>query len=144
MKGFSVQWKKNDLSDNKEIYSQLNENNCGPATLKMIFDYYQIPSTLNEIESHIPSSKTGTSMLALKEMSEWKGLHAEGWRLTTEDLIKANFPVILFVNGNHFVVADSVLSDTLYFRDPVFGKLNMRINKLLEKWNGETLIFKKQ
>ena len=144
VKGFSVQWKSIESSENKEIFLQSRENNCGPVTLKMIFDHYKIPSTLNEIESHVTSNKMGTSMLALKEMSEWKGLHAEGWRLTEEDLFKTTFPVILFVNGNHYVVADSVLSDTLFFRDPIFGKLRMRLNRLPEKWNGETLIFIKQ
>jgi ABC-type bacteriocin/lantibiotic exporter with double-glycine peptidase domain len=144
IKGYSVQWKRNDSSENKDIFLQNKENSCGPVTLKMIFDHYKIPSTLNEIETRITSDKKGTSMLALKEMSEWKGLHAEGWQLTVEDLFKATFPVILFVNGNHFVVADSVQSDTLFFRDPVFGQLRMRKNKLPEKWNGETLIFKKQ
>jgi ABC-type bacteriocin/lantibiotic exporter with double-glycine peptidase domain len=144
IKGLSVQWKSIESLESKEIYLHQKENNCGPVTLKMIFDHYKIPSTLNEIESRITSNKMGTSMLALKEMSEWKGLHAEGWRLTVEDLFKATFPVILFVNGNHYVVADSLHSDTLFFRDPVFGKLRMRINKLREKWNGETLVFKKQ
>jgi hypothetical protein len=109
----------------------------------MIFDHYKIPSTINEIETRVKLSDSGTSMLALKDMSELKGLHAEGWRLALEDLSKATLPVILFVNGNHFLVADSVKSDTLFFRDPVFGKLRMRINKLPERWNGETLIFKK-
>jgi ABC-type bacteriocin/lantibiotic exporter with double-glycine peptidase domain len=143
IKTFSVQWKSTDSSENKEIFLHNNENNCGPVALKMIFDHYKIPSTINEIETKVKLSDSGTSMLALKDMSELKGLHAEGWRLTFEDLSKATLPVILFVNGNHFVVADSVKSDTLFFRDPLFGKLTIRINKLPERWNGETLIFKK-
>jgi ABC-type bacteriocin/lantibiotic exporter with double-glycine peptidase domain len=144
IKGFSVRWKNIGTSENKEIVLQNKENNCGPVTLKMIFDHYKIPSTLDEIESNIKVTQRGTSMLALKEMSELKGLHAEGWRLTVNDLLKTAFPIILFVNGNHYVVADSVIRDTLFIRDPTIGQLSLNINNLSGRWNGESLIFKKQ
>jgi ABC-type bacteriocin/lantibiotic exporter with double-glycine peptidase domain len=141
IKGFSVRWKNINPSENEEIILQNKENNCGPITLKMIFEHYKIPSTLNEIESNIKVTHRGTSMLALKEMSELKGLHAEGWRLTVDDLSKTTFPVILFVNGNHYVVADSVLCDKVFLRDPTLGKLTFSIKNLLQMWKGETLVF---
>jgi ABC-type bacteriocin/lantibiotic exporter with double-glycine peptidase domain len=123
---------------------QVKENNCGPIALKMIFDHYYIPSSLTEIEMKINENDKGTSMLDMKDMAEFKGLHAEGWRLSLEDLLKAKFPLILFVNGDHYIVADSVISDTMYVRDPSFGKLKLRTNKLSETWNGETLVFRKK
>jgi ABC-type bacteriocin/lantibiotic exporter with double-glycine peptidase domain len=126
----------------KDVVTQTKLNNCGPSALKMIFDYYHIPSSLEEIEQGVKLSKKGSSMLALKEMAELKGLKAEGWNLTLEDFLKCSFPVILFVNGNHYVVADSVLSDTLFLRDPSLGKLGLRVYNLLQIWKGETLVFK--
>jgi ABC-type bacteriocin/lantibiotic exporter with double-glycine peptidase domain len=144
IKKISIYSKDVDSIGNKNVILQNKDNDCGPVALKMIFDHYHIPSTLNEIETSVKLKDKGTSMLALKEMAELKGLHAEGWRLTLEDLLKAEFPVILFVNGDHYFVADSALSDTLFVRDPTFGKLRLRINKLSEKWKGETLLFKKK
>ena len=85
IKGFSVRWKNIDPLENAKVILQNKENNCGPVTLKMIFDHYKIPCTLDEIESNIKVTRRGISMLALKEMSELKGLHAEGWRLTVDD-----------------------------------------------------------
>jgi ABC-type bacteriocin/lantibiotic exporter with double-glycine peptidase domain len=143
-KRISLHLRNDDSIDNKDVILQNKENNCGPAALKMIFDHYKIPATLAEIENKVGLNNRGTSMLALKEMADLKGLHAEGWRLSLEDFLKTTFPVILFVNGDHYIVADSVLSDTLFFRDPALGKLRLRINKLPEKWNGETLVFKQQ
>ena len=123
---------------------QMKENNCGPIALKMIFDQYNIPSSLPEIETRTNVNDMGASMLDLKEMAESKGLHAEGWRLSLDDLLKAKFPLILFVNGDHYIVADSIRSDTLYVRDPSLGKLKLQMNKLSEKWKGESLIFRKK
>lgn len=127
----------------KDIVLQNDNNNCGPAALKMIFDRYEIAATLDEIENKTNSRKTGTSMLALKEMAELKGLRAEGWRLRLEDLMKCTLPVILFVNGNHYVVLDSVANDTLFINDPALGKLKILKGKISKIWNGETLIFNK-
>jgi ATP-binding cassette subfamily B protein len=126
----------------EDIALQNEENICGPIALKMIFDHYGINCLLPEIKSKVPLSKTGASMLALKNMAELKGLHAEGWRLTLEDLLEKRFPIILFVSGNHYVVADSVLNDTLFYRDPTYGKSRMPIETLPKIWNGETLVFK--
>jgi uncharacterized protein len=143
-KRISIQGIGANLNDEKNVIFQTKENNCGPVALKMIFDHYKIPATLVEIENKVGLNNRGTSMLALKEMADLKGLHAEGWRLSLEDFLKTTFPVILFVNEDHYIVADSVVSDTLFFRDPALGKLRLRINKLPEKWNGETLVFKQQ
>jgi ABC-type bacteriocin/lantibiotic exporter with double-glycine peptidase domain len=131
------------MAGNENISTINRVNNCGPVALKMIFDHYKILSNLNEIESHIIRTDVGTSMLSLREMSEFKGLHAEGWRLTLADLPRSTFPLILFVNDNHFIVADSVTQDTLYFRDTLNGAMKLSLRKLSEKWKGETLLFKR-
>ena len=54
---------------------------------------------------------------------------------------KTIFPIILFVNGNHYVVADSVICDKVFLRDPTFGKLTLSIKNLPQMWKGETLVF---
>jgi ABC-type bacteriocin/lantibiotic exporter with double-glycine peptidase domain len=138
----SSRWNVNNYSINKNVLYENSENKCGLIALKMIFDYYKIPSTLIEIESKVVSNEKGTSMYALKQMAEIKGLHAEGWRFTLEGLIKTSFPVILFVKGNHYVVADSILDDTLFLRDPTLGRFVLPLSELTKIWKGETLIFK--
>jgi ABC-type bacteriocin/lantibiotic exporter with double-glycine peptidase domain len=141
IKRISVNSSGADSLNNKNEFYKNIENKCGPIALKMIFDHYKIPSTLSEIETKVGLGKKGTSMLALKEMSDSKGLYAEGWRLTLEDFLKTSFPVIIFVNGDHYVVADSVLSDRLFIRDPTLGRLTLSIKVLPKMWKGETLVF---
>ena len=131
----------NNHRDNNPPSQMQSDYNCGPIALKMILDNYNIPSTLNEIENKMELKKSGTSMLSLKQYAEDKGLHADGWRLTLMDLVKATFPVILFVNGNHYVVADSVFQDTIFLRDPTLGRYKIPTSSLSRIWKGETLVF---
>lgn len=119
---------------------QTKQNNCGPAALKMIFDRYNISVTIDEIDQNIALTEKGSSMLALKEMAELKGLKAEGWKLTLEDFLTQQFPVLLFVHNNHFIVVDSVSNNEIFVRDPAIGRLKINKKKLQNIWNGETLI----
>jgi ABC-type bacteriocin/lantibiotic exporter with double-glycine peptidase domain len=128
----------------ENVVMQTNHNNCGPCALKMIFNHYNISSSLKEIERGIKLTEKGSSMLALKEMAELKGLKAEGWRFTLEDFLRSSFPSILYVNKDHYVVADSVSIDgNVYVCDPAIGRLRIAKEKLSEIWEGETLVFKK-
>ncbi|MEW6060452.1 MAG: cysteine peptidase family C39 domain-containing protein [Bacteroidota bacterium] len=126
------------------VLLQTKRNNCGPTALKMIFDYYNIPTSLDEIETNVGLTEKGTSMLALKKMAELKGLNAEGWRLTLEDFLTKQFPMLLFVHNDHYIVADSVRNGEIFIRDPALGRLRMNKKTLPSIWNGETLIFKKK
>lgn len=127
------------------VVLQDKRSNCGPAALKMVFDYYEIPSTMREIERHVGLTQHGTNMLALKETAELKGLHAEGWRYALEDFLKAPLPAIVFVHNDHFAVVDSITGDGLIImRDPALGKLKIRKEGFTRSWSGETLIFRSE
>jgi predicted double-glycine peptidase len=134
-----------DYMGSEGVILQSKRNNCGPSALKMVFDHYHVSSSLQEIEGQIGLTDKGSSMLALKEMADLKGLKAVGWRLTLEDLLRSTFPSILFVNKDHYVVADSIsAAGDIYLRDPAIGKLRITKQKLHNIWEGETLVFKKK
>ena len=112
----------------KGVTMQTMSNNCGPASLKMIFDHFGIRSTLSGIDRHVGLTAKGSSMLSLKEMAETRGLGAEGWTYTLADFVKAPMPAIVFVHGDHFVVADSVTKDgNVILSDPSLGRIEMSL-----------------
>ncbi len=124
------------------VVMQTKPNNCGCAALKMIFDYYKIPSTLDEIEEKVLISKKGSSFYTLKELAEIKGLNTEGWKLSFDDFVNnIPFPSLLYVNNEHFIIVDSVKNDDVFIRDPAIGRLKLKINILIKYWEGETLVF---
>ena len=120
---------------------QTRENNCGPASLQMIFDHYGIVATIEEIERSTGMTEKGVTMYALKETAILKGLYADGWRLTMEELLGIRFPALLFVNTDHFVIADSARGEELFLRDPAIGRVRISRWRLSQIWKGETLLF---
>ena len=143
-KEISTWWIGRVRSENDGMRLQTSDNDCGPTALQMIFDHYNIPTTVDEIKHEVGMTKRGSTMLMLKETADRKGLHAEGWRLTMQDLSHASFPAILFVRESHFVVADSISNEDVFIRDPGIGKLRIPKAKLLQLWNGQTLIFRRK
>ncbi len=130
-------------SGEEGIILQSHNNDCGPAALKMIFNYFQIPVSLEEI-SEIVLTEKGSTMLSLKEMAELKGLKAEGWRYAFKDLEKIKLPAIAFINNNHFVVISEVTEgEKITVLDPAIGKLEYPSWRFQKLWRGETLIFTK-
>jgi ABC-type bacteriocin/lantibiotic exporter with double-glycine peptidase domain len=142
-KKFSAWLMHADYLGSDDVVLQTKRNTCGLSALKMVFDHYHIACSLLELEYGVHLSKEGSSMLALKEMAELKGLQAEGWRLTLDDLLTKPFPAILFVYGDHYIVIDSAHGDEVFIRDPAIGSLKFEKQKLLKIWSGETLILKK-
>jgi len=113
---------------------------CGPIALQKIFRHYGIRATLAEITASVPLTRRGTSLGALKEAAEARGMKAEGWRICFEDLQHVRLPAIVYVNGNHFLVVDSIAGDDAVFVSDARGAWVMTRGEFLQGWHGETLI----
>jgi ABC-type bacteriocin/lantibiotic exporter with double-glycine peptidase domain len=116
---------------------------CGPIALKMIFDYYGVDCKLAEITEKIRLTPKGASMLSLKKVAEAKGLRAEGWKMSFDDLKAMRIPVIAYVNKNHFLVVDSIsVGEEVHMRDRR-GHFTMTKSEFVGSWHGETLVVRK-
>jgi len=126
----------------EKVVMQDKTNTCGPAALKMILDAHGQEVELGDLEIGSDTMSAGWSMQSLKVIAEQHGLRAEGWRLDLEALCRCRFPVILFVESRHFVVADGVdTAGFFYVRDPAIGRMKINRRALNKIWNGETLVF---
>jgi ABC-type bacteriocin/lantibiotic exporter with double-glycine peptidase domain len=125
------------------VIIQKTENDCGPAVLKMILDYYKIPSTSEELRKRL-LIRNGTTMLNLQYIARLKGLEAQGWRYAFNDLTKLKLPVIAFVKRKHYVVITGITKNQdIIVLDPEIGKLKYSHKRFNKIWKGETLIFSK-
>ena len=125
----------------KDSVLQERANTCGVAAMKMVLDAYDIHRTMADIESELRPSQKGLSMLALKRFAQQNGLFAQGWQLSAEELRTIPKPAVLFVQGSHYCVLDSIDRSLYFLRDPAFGAVQMIEEDLLKEWNGETLVF---
>ncbi|MGB9765637.1 MAG: cysteine peptidase family C39 domain-containing protein [Candidatus Saccharicenans sp.] len=128
----------------QNVVMQESKNDCGPAALKMIFDYYSIPLSLEELRSKLMSNK-GVSMVMIKTLAEANGLKAEGWRYNKYELRYLNLPAIALVRAGHYVVISEIKNNQkVIILDPALGKLEFPFRRFYKIWKGEILTFKKR
>ena len=120
---------------------QSGESTCGPASLAMIYEFYGLHVSEKDIINSVPISPAGTTMFALFQHARKCGLNVMGERLCLKELKMCSFPVILFVNGRHFVVGDSISGGEVYLRDPAVGRVKLSESSFQKLWCGETLVF---
>ena len=110
----------------KGVILQSGINDCGPASLKMIFAAYGIESGVSDPASHVRLTPKGASMLDLRNVSAKLGLGARSWFVYPEDLPRVPLPAIAFVYGNHFVVLRRFVSpEILEVDDPSLGRITV-------------------
>jgi ABC-type bacteriocin/lantibiotic exporter with double-glycine peptidase domain len=120
---------------------QNRSNDCGVAALVMVLDRYGKKDTQRELGQKAKLKFQGASLLTLKELAKSAGLEAEGRKLGFDDLTRIQLPVILFVEGHHFIVVDSVDGrGFLFVRDPAVGKLKIPRRRAVDIWKGEALV----
>lgn len=121
---------------------QTHATNCGPAAMHMALARLGINRPLAEIEKTTGTDARGTSMFALGQYAQQQGLHASLWHLNMSDLIARRArPAIAFVEGNHFVLIDSIRQDgSVLLRDPAIGRLRMERAAFESIWRGQVIL----
>jgi len=136
---------KQDLLEVKP-YREMIVGGCGPASLKMVFDYYGVEKSEEELFKVCGSSEElGTPAEGLKKVAEGLGFKAEIKENSTfEDIqqwLDKKVPVIVdwFTRGRldygeseiadgHYSVVVGLNEDYIYLQDPELGRLR-RIKK---------------
>ena len=87
---------------------QLEVNDCGPACLHMIADYYGRECSLEEIKSSCEVTRLGISMRDIKHCASLVGLETFVVKVTIEELKRMPCPSILYLKRGHFVVLERI------------------------------------
>ncbi|OGZ73109.1 MAG: hypothetical protein A2908_01090 [Candidatus Staskawiczbacteria bacterium RIFCSPLOWO2_01_FULL_38_12b] len=124
----------------KPFQETLHQSMCGPASLKMVFDYYGIEKSEKEIELLCDKTELGTSDQGIKKAAESTGFKAEVKNNSSfEDIqewLDKKVPVIVnwFTRGRvdyedsevadgHYSVVVGLDAEFIYLQDPEIGKL---------------------
>jgi predicted double-glycine peptidase len=129
------------IADNGVVLQRQN-NDCGPAALKMILAGRGIECPLSDLISDLRLTPRGTSMLNLRLESTKLGVPAKSWTVQPKDLPRVPLPAIAFMNKNHFVVIRKFIAPkVLEVDDPALGRLYWPLGAFQKAWSGETLVF---
>jgi predicted double-glycine peptidase len=134
--GLTVRQQVSSVEDLRKrgITIQQLDYSCGSAALATLFNsYIRQPVTEREIIDHI--LKTGDlrkiierrafSLLDLKRFAKSRGVEAEGYQLSFDDLMELHRPVmvpIILRGYRHFVVFRGMRAGRVYLADPSFGR----------------------
>lgn len=130
---------------NKTFTKQHGQSDCGVACLSSIAKFYGGHYSLEELRKTSGTTKTGTTLLGLKQASEKIGFISEGLRAGgIEDLMKLNEPVILHVTIEnrlqHYVVFYGMSGDKFLIGDPGMGIELWDKIFLIERWKSNALL----
>ena len=119
---------------------QMDSQDCGPASLKMIAKHYGRYYSLQYLRDRCGITKEGVSMKNLAIGAEAIGLRSLPIKCRLSDLVeKIPFPAIAFWKQNHYVVVYHATRKHVYVSDPMHGRVKYTHQEFEAGWipNGE-------
>ncbi|MEH6710988.1 MAG: C39 family peptidase [Paraglaciecola polaris] len=134
----------------KTIYKQKYDFSCGSATLASLlsFHYDDVVNELNvfkDMFEHGNQEKIkhqGFSLLDMKHYLSRRGYHANGFKISLQQLSSAQVPAITIINNNgymHFVIIKGSTNDAVLVGDPAIGLKSIKKTKFEEMWGNRIL-----
>ncbi|OED48672.1 hypothetical protein AB832_00145 [Flavobacteriaceae bacterium (ex Bugula neritina AB1)] len=122
------------------FYHQLTTTDCGAACLCMILSYYNRPYSLQQIKKLFEFTRVGVSMQDIIDNAGKLRFSAKAVKLTYEELVSIDIPVILYWKQDHFLVYEktSIKSQSKYIHlsDPAYGRVKLEKEDFCHQWKG--------
>lgn len=117
------------------IEYQMDSQDCGPASLKMIAKFYGKHYSLQYLRDKCGITKQGVSLMDISTGAESIGLRTLALRCSLNDVIyKVPFPAILFWNENHFIVVYRADKKHVWVADPMKGRIRYTHEEFAKGW----------
>lgn len=121
---------------------QMDEVECGAASLAMILAYYGRWVPLDKLREACGVGRDGTSLDAVSEAGREYGLEAKKFSISVDEIKERKlFPCIIQWNINHYVVLTGIVGKKVYINDPGKGSVRYPIETLKRCYSGTTLTF---
>jgi ATP-binding cassette subfamily B protein len=120
---------------------QIDEMDCGAASLGMICRHFGRKVSLSRIRQLCHTATDGTSLKALCRAANELGLAARALKVSLRNLPLMPLPAIVHWEGNHWIVLYDVQSDFVRVADPGMGLRKLPRREFEAKWTGYTALF---
>jgi NHLM bacteriocin system ABC transporter peptidase/ATP-binding protein len=125
------------------VVMQMENLECGAACLAMILAYHGKWLPLEQVRSDCGVSRDGSSAKNMLRAARAYGLNAAGYRFELSDIRRAEFPVIIHWNFNHFVVLNGFKKNRAVLNDPARGTVEVSMDEFDKAFTGIILMFSK-
>lgn len=127
-------------------FRQYSYNDCGPACLRIISNYYGKDYDIDYLRELVGVSREGSTLLALSKGAEEIGFKTLAVKVTLENMEKLPLPCIIFSKPSHYIVLYDITDKNIYCSDPSFGLIKFSKKEFLERWvdkedEGNVLLF---
>lgn len=120
---------------------QIDETDCGAASLAMVCRYFGRPVSLARIRQLVHTGIDGTSLSALTRAADALGLAARSVKASPRTLAEMPLPAIVHWQGNHWVVLYDVDDGHVRVADPGLGPRRFSREEFEAKWTGYAALF---
>jgi ATP-binding cassette subfamily B protein len=124
-----------------EHITQIDEMDCGAASLGMICRHFGRKVSLARIRQLCHTATDGTSLKALSRAANELGLAARALKISLRNLPVMPLPAIVHWEGNHWIVLYDVDQQFVRVADPGSGLRKLPRREFEEKWTGYAALF---
>lgn len=114
---------------------------CGAASLAMVLAYYRRFVPLEELRDLCGISRDGAKASNILKGARNFGLDCKGLKVEPENIEDLGFPLIAFVNFNHFLVIEGIVGDNVFINDPASGHRTETMEEFSPGFTGVVLTF---
>lgn len=124
------------------VVIQMEELECGAASIAMILGYYKRYEPLSKLRKEAGVSRDGSTLNSLRRVAENYGLTADGYRYSLESLkTKATYPCIIFWQHCHFAVLTGYKNGKFIVNDPAKGTVKYTKEEMAAGYSGVCMVF---
>ena len=124
------------------IVMQMENMECGAASLAMVLAYYGKWVPLSQLRKLCGVSRDGAKMSTIAKSARMLGLNAQGYRYEVDEFFeKTTYPCIVHWRFTHFVVVCGRRGNTVYINDPASGSEKISLQEFDEAYTGLCLRF---
>ena len=124
-----------------EHIQQIDEMDCGAASLGMICRHFGKKVSLSRIRQLCHTATDGTSLKALVHSATELGLAARALKVSMRNLPMMPLPAIVHWEGDHWIVLYDVDPEFVRVADPALGLRKLSRREFEAKWTGYTALF---
>src|SRR4030095_3757708 len=124
-----------------EYVPQIDEMDCGAASLGMICRHLGRKVSLARIRQLCHTATDGTSLKALVRAATELGLAARALKVSHRNLPMMPLPAIVHWEGDHWIVLYEVESQFVRVADPALGLRKLPRKEFESKWTGYAALF---
>ncbi|SDL13195.1 NHLM bacteriocin system ABC transporter, peptidase/ATP-binding protein [Nonomuraea maritima] len=121
---------------------QMEDADCGPACLSIIFAHHGRYVPVNEIREHCGVGRDGLSGRGLKAAADRYGFEIGAWRVDAAEVETLAVPLMVFVDSRHYAVLEGVRGRWAYLNDPAVGRVRLTRADFARRYSGVALVIK--